>query len=122
MAFFKGSAYEFTPLFEPTDSGQDVFRGLRARAIRWPEAVLEHTVVLKERLDSLAHEYYAQGRDWRWLVEANPDILFPEDLLWTTSAPAYDDAGNEVDPGTQAEHGRERVGHVIIVPRREDIR
>lgn len=122
MAFFKGSAYEFTPLFEPNDSGESVFRGLRARRIRHTEAVLEHTVELKQRLDSLAHEYYAQSRDWRWLVEANPDVLFPEDLLWTTSPPSFDESGNEIDPGTREQNGRERVGHVIIVPRREEIR
>ena len=122
MAFFKGSAYEFTPLFEATASGDAVFRGLRARRIRRPEPVLEHTVVLKERLDSLAHEYYAESRDWRWLVEANPDILFPEDLLWTASGPADADSGDTVDPDGRAQQGRERVGHVIIVPRREDTR
>jgi hypothetical protein len=106
MAFFKGSDYENTPLFAPTQTGDVVFRGVRARPLRRPEAVLEHTVALKERLDSLAQEYFAQPRDWRWLVEANPDVLFPEDLLWST------------DAETVAENGRERLGHVIIVPRR----
>ncbi|MEX2520673.1 MAG: hypothetical protein WD969_15220 [Paracoccaceae bacterium] len=106
MAFFKGSAYEFTPVFEPDDAGRTVFRGLRARRIRKPEPVLEHTVALKNRLDSLAHEYFAQSRDWRWMVEANPDVLFPEDLLWRT------------DEKTVDSNGEERVGHVILVPRR----
>lgn len=121
MAFFKGSAYEFTTLFEPSESGESVFRGMRSRRIRRPEPVLEHTVALKQRLDSLAQEYYAESRDWRWLVEANPDILFPEDLLWATTGPTFDESGDEVDPGSRAEHGRERVGHVIIVPRREEV-
>ena len=117
MALFKGSAYEFTPLFEPTDSGEQVFRGLRARRLRRPVAVLEHTVALKQRLDSVAHEYYAESRDWRWLVEANPDILFPEDLLWDADVPDAIAAGDDASSG----NGRERVGHVIIVPRREEI-
>ncbi|MDI5892161.1 hypothetical protein [Halomonas rhizosphaerae] len=118
MAFFKGSAYEFTPLFERSETGAEIFRGLRARRIRHPDPVLEHTVALKERLDGVAHEYYSESRDWRWLVEANPDILFPEDLLWDTRPPDYDEDGNMTDPGTMDENGRERVGQVIIVPRR----
>ena len=106
MAFFKGSAYENTPVFEPLDTGEEVFRGLRARRIRRPEAVLEHTVAMGERLDSVAQDFFAQPRDWRWLAEANPDVLFPEDLLWDT------------DDATIDEHGRERLGHVILIPRR----
>ena len=109
MAFFKGSDYELTPLFEPTETGEVVFRGLRARRIRRPEAVLEHTVALKERLDSVAHEYFAQPRAWRWLVEANPDVLFPEDLLWDTADDTLDD------------DGRERLGSVILIPRRAEV-
>lgn len=118
MAFFKGSAYEFTALFERSETDAEIFRGLRARRLRHPDPVLEHTVSLKERLDSVAHEYYSESRDWRWLVEANPDILFPEDLLWDTRPPAYDEDGGITDPGTMDENGRERVGQVIIVPRR----
>lgn len=118
MAFFKGSAYENVRLFEDDDSGASVFRGLRTRLIRKPDPVLEHTIGLKERLDSLSHEYYLESRDWRWLVEANPDILFPEDLLWKSKADV-----DESDPGAADEtpNGKERVGEVIIVPRREEI-
>ncbi|MEM7271189.1 MAG: hypothetical protein AAF401_18275 [Pseudomonadota bacterium] len=121
MAFFKGSAYELTPLFEPLDDGEVVFRGLRARRQRKPEPVLEHTVALKDRLDSLGQEYFAQPRDWRWLVEANPDVLFPEDLLWDTAPPVFNEDGDLVDPGTEDEHGRELTGNVIIVPRRREV-
>jgi hypothetical protein len=122
MAFFKGSAYEFTPIFDYPDSVEDGFRGLRGRRQRKPELVLEHTVAVKERLDSLGHEYFAQSRDWRWLVEANSDVIFPEDLLWDTQGATYDKDGKLVDPGTQDDNGRERVGHVIIIPRRAEAR
>ena len=108
MAFFKGSTYEFTPVFEPNDAGEEVFRGLRARRLRKPEAVLEHTVALKNRLDGIAHEYFAQSRDWRWLAEANPDALFPEDLIW------------DADEITIPENGRERTGRTILIPRRRE--
>lgn len=107
MAFFKGSYYETVPLFTPNDKGETVFDGLRARLLGKPEPVLEHSVVMKERLDSIAHHYYSQSRDWRLIAEANPDALFPEDLLY------------EAKP--LEEHGRERIGHVILIPRRKEV-
>ena len=109
MAFFKGSAYEFTPVFDLTDQGAEVFRGLRARRMRRPEPVLEHTVAAKDRLDSIAHEYFAQSNDWRWLAEANPEALFPEDLIW------------EADELSIPDNGRERAGRTILIPRRQEI-
>jgi len=115
MAFFKGSAYELTPAFEPDGRGALPFRGIRARRLRRPEAVLEHTVALRERLDSVAQEYFGESRDWRWLMESNPDVLFPEDLLWSPDESALDD-----DPS--AAMGRERIGRVVIVPRRKEAR
>jgi hypothetical protein len=113
MAFFKGSAYELAPPFEPDERGALRFRGVRARRLRRPEAVLEHTVALRERLDSVAHEYFAESRDWRWLMEANPDVLFPDDLLWSADESAADDPS--------AVMGRERIGRVVIVPRRKEV-
>jgi len=115
MAFFKGSAYEFTPLFEPASSGRTIFRGLRARRLRNPEAVLEHSVSLRNRLDSVAHEYFSESRDWRWLVEANADVLFPEDLLWSEESNNPDDLD---DPSEQI--GGAQTGRVVIVPRRKE--
>ncbi|MCB1491855.1 MAG: hypothetical protein KDJ77_08665 [Rhodobiaceae bacterium] len=108
MTFFKGSWYENVPLFDPDDSGKPVFKGLRARPLGKPEPVLEHSVALKERLDSLANHYYAEPRDWRRIAETNPDAIFAEDLLWETAP---------VD-----ENGRERTGNVVLIPRRRETR
>lgn len=108
MAFFKGSYYENIPLFSPNDKGEVVFDGLRARPLNQPEPVLEHSVSLQERLDSIAQHYYADSRDWRRIVETNPDVLFPEDLLF--------------DPSPVEENGRERISHVILIPRRKEVR
>lgn len=113
MAFLKGSAYETTPDFAPDDSGKLTFRGIRARRLRVPEPVLEHTVALRDRLDSVAQAYYAEGRDWRWIAEANSEALFPEDLLWTEEIRG----GEDVSVDT----GGERVGQLIIVPRRKEL-
>ena len=108
MAFFKGSYYENVPLFDPDDRGKVIFDGLRARPLGEPEPVLEHSVALKERLDSLAHHYYAESRDWRRIVEINPDVLFPEDLLF--------------EPAPRDDNGHERLGHVVLIPRRREVR
>ncbi len=107
MAFFKGSYYENIPLFTPNDKGETVFDGVTARPLNKLEPVLEHSVSLKERLDSIAHHYYADSRDWRRIVETNPDVLFPEDLLF--------------DAEPKEENGRERIGHVILIPRRKEV-
>ncbi len=115
MAFFKGSYYENVPLFTPDDRGETVFEGVRARRLEKPEPILEHSVTLKERLDSMAHHFYAESRDWRRIVDTNTDVIFPEDLLFDPR-PA-DQSGQHND-----EDGRERLGHVILIPRRRELR
>lgn len=108
MAFFKGSYYENVPLFEPDDTGKTVFDGLRSRSLAKPDPVLEHSVATKERLDSVAQHYYAEPRDWRRIADANPDALFAEDLLY--------------EPVPVADNGRERLGNVVLIPRKKDAR
>lgn len=108
MTFFKGSYYENVPLFEPDEEGRSVFAGVQARPMARVEPVLEHSVALKERLDSVAQHYYAQPRDWRRLAEANPDALFAEDLLY--------------EPVPIADNGSERIGSVVLIPRRKEVR
>lgn len=119
MAFFKGSYYETVPLFEPDDTGKVVFPGLRERPLASPEPVLEHTVALKERLDSVAQHYYAASRDWRRIGEANPDAMFAEDLLYDPEPP--DDDGPLATPLTE-DTGSERLGNVVLIPRRRESR
>jgi hypothetical protein len=108
MAFLKGSFYENLRRFEPDAQGIVPFKGVRARPLARPEPVLEHTVALKERPDSLAQHYYADPRAWRWIADTNPDALFFEDLLY--------------DPEPVEENGRERLGNVILIPRRRETR
>lgn len=112
MAFFKGSYYEQLPLFEPDDMGRKPFGGLRARPLTTPEPVLEHSVALKERLDSVAHHYYTEARDWRRIAEANPDAIFAEDLLWQPEA-----FRGSPEDGL----GSERLGNVVLIPRRREV-
>ena len=106
MAFLKGSFYEHVPLFAPDESGRVLFRGTQARPQSTPEPILEHPVALKDRLDSVAQHYYADPRAWRRIAAANPDAIFPEDLLY--------------DPTPTEEWGRERLDALVLIPRRRD--
>ncbi len=112
MAFFKGSYYELLRLFDPPEDGSAPFRGTRPRPIDTPEPVLEHQVSIGDRVDTLGQHYYANPRDWRRIADTNPGILFAEDLVYDLDA----------DPETLPRHApmRERLGAVILVPRRRE--
>ena len=108
MAFLKGSFYENLRRFAASVEGALPFMGVRARPLATPEPVLEHTVGMKERPDSLAQHYYADPRAWRRIADTNPEAIFFEDMLH----------GRE--PGE--ENGRERLGNVVLIPRRRESR
>ena len=108
MAFFKGSYYEKLKVFGAPRVGGTVFRGVRGRPIADPEPVLEHAVTVADRLDNLSQHYYANPRDWRRMADCNPDEMFPEDMIYEADAP----------PRTQPL--LERVGRVLLVPRRRE--
>jgi len=126
MALFKGSRYETVTPFLPDDSGRMPFRGLRAREIRNPEAVLEHVVAQKNRLDGLGQNYYARSNDWYRIADANFTFLFPEDILHAAGPNVPDGAtaaeADEIRDVFEQENGAERIGASILIPRREDRR
>ena len=109
MAIFKGSYYETTRSFDPPEDGSAAFKGLRARSIANPEAILEHTIAVGDRVDGLAQHYYANPRNWRRLADCNPDMIFPEDMV---ADPANPPLGEVL---------AEAVGEVILVPRRKEV-
>jgi hypothetical protein len=115
VAFLKGSYYENVKMFSADEKGDTVFEGTRALPLGKPDPVIEHSVSIKERLDGIAHHYYAQSRDWRWIVFANTDVIFAEDLLFDPQP--TDESGEIIDPD-----GRERLGHLILIPRRKGAR
>lgn len=117
MAFLKGSFYETVRRFEPDESGETPFRGVRARRLDAPEPILEHSVAMKDRTDSLAHHFYSDSRGWRRIADANPDAIFFEDLIYDPD-PKSDDPANPFPD----ENGRERLGDVILIPRRRESR
>lgn len=124
MARFKGSRYEKTLPFQADGNGRVLFRGIRPREIGDPEAVLEHVVAQKNRLDGLGQHYYARSTDWYRIAEANFTFLFPEDILHQ-AGPAIPEGATaakatELLDAFERENGAERIGAAILIPRRED--
>ncbi len=74
----KNSRYKDARPFEPV---AETFKGLRAREITTIEGVIEHQVQEDDRLDHLAQHYYNDARLWWRIVDANPDLLFADNLL-----------------------------------------
>jgi hypothetical protein len=111
MTLFQGSRYQRIPLFDPDAEGRGRFAGLRQRPTGPAIGVLEHAVETGDRLDRLAFHYFGEPRLWYRLVEANPDVLFPEDLVWSARDADFAPAAGERDLG------RERVGAQILIPR-----
>ena len=113
MAFLKGSFYEDAKPFEPDETGARPFKGVRARRLASPEPILEHAVEAGDRNDSLGHHYYSEPRFWRRIADANPDTVFFEDLVYDP------DPGGDPD---RARVGGERLGEVVLIPRRKESR
>lgn len=75
------SRYKNSKSFTEDENGERIFEGVRARDIGSPTGVIEHEVQHGDRLDLLARHYYNDDRLWWRIVDANPDIMFPQDLL-----------------------------------------
>lgn len=78
---FKGSRYEKVRAFAPAPAGRPTFPGTRQREVETLTGVIEHVVQEGDRLDLLARHYYNDDRLWWRIVDANPEVVFPGDLL-----------------------------------------
>ncbi|MGP0628519.1 hypothetical protein ACTRW9_02305 [Nitrospina sp. 32_T5] len=78
--FLKNSRYLKSKPFVPDETGQYVFQGYRPRAIGSVPGVIEHVIQEGDRLDLLARHYYNDDRLWYRIVDANPEVLFSQDL------------------------------------------
>jgi len=79
----KGSRYQDTLPFRGEEGREQVFKGLRPRAIGAASAVLEYRIKEGDRLDLLALYFYNNDRKWWRLLDANPWISFGDDLSLT---------------------------------------
>lgn len=105
------SRYAETPLFSPDQRGASNFAGVRPRDIPPAPGVVEHTIAAGDRLDRMATHYYNGDRLWYLLVDANFSNLYGPDLIF--------DADAKFNPATDPLDRRDRVAHVMLVPRAE---
>ena len=82
--FFKNSRYRKLPDEVTVDVKG---RRLLSKSLRLlPEVTgtFQHTIEESDRLDHLAYKYYKQSRKWWRICDANPEFLWPQDLLGKT--------------------------------------
>jgi len=78
--FTKNSRYRQSKPFTPGPGGEEAFPGYRPRGIVDTPGVIEHVLQEGDRLDLLARHYYNNDRLWHRIVDANPQVLFAQDL------------------------------------------
>ena len=78
---FKGSRYSKTETITPENSEGKSPRVLAVRDIPEETGVFEHTVTQGERLDQIAQRYYNDSKKYWLILDANPDVLHPLELL-----------------------------------------
>ena len=90
----KGSRYQNAIAFSASKGQSLKFRGFRPRKITPATGVLEYTIKEGDRLDLLALYFYNDSRKWWRMLDANPDIIFGNDLTL-----------------------KENIGETILIPR-----
>ncbi len=93
----RNSRYKDAVPFALDTHGNQVFPGLRARSIAPATPVIEHEVVVGNRLDHLALHYYNNNRLWWRLVDASPEFLYGDEAL------SHDNAGQALSVPKQRE-------------------
>ncbi len=79
--FFKGSRYKDISNYTAIDASG---RASQTKSLRWipnTPGTFIHTVKEGDRLDLLAFKYYGTPTKWWLICDANPDTIFPTDLL-----------------------------------------
>ena len=76
----RGSRYDQTRPFVGQIGQAPAFPGYRARPIGMATGVIEYVVKQGDRLDLLALNFYVDSRKWWRILDANPEIIFGDDL------------------------------------------
>ena len=90
----KGSRYHNAVAFSASKGQPLIFRGFRPRKITQATGVLEYTIKDGDRLDLLSLYFYNDSSKWWRILDANPDIIFGNDLTL-----------------------KENIGETILIPR-----
>jgi nucleoid-associated protein YgaU len=80
---FKGSRYASTPVVSPETDNRTTPRVLGLRPVPPAPGTLTYTVMEGDRLDQLANRFYSDPRKYWLILDANPEVLNPFDLLQT---------------------------------------
>jgi copper chaperone CopZ len=79
--FTKGSRYQNLDESSPANAAGERLRGKNLRYTPDTAGSYQHTVREGDRLDLLAYKYYGDATRWWLISDANPEQLFPTDLL-----------------------------------------
>ena len=74
------SRYANSTLATLTKQGQDVAVIVPSAQVSYSFNFIHHTVLLEERIESLAYQYYSDARLWWRIADANPEILWFDNL------------------------------------------
>jgi nucleoid-associated protein YgaU len=78
---FQGSRYAGVEVVNPPDISGERHPALALRKLAETPGVLEHVVSDGDRLDLLAHRFYGDPTKYWLILDANPDVLNPFQLL-----------------------------------------
>jgi nucleoid-associated protein YgaU len=78
---FQGSRYAGTEVIDPVNSTGEHPRVLALRRIPETPGMFEHVVMEGERLDQLSSRFYGDPKKFWLLLDANPQVLNPFELL-----------------------------------------
>lgn len=79
--FGRRSRYRQARPFAAAEDGRDPFPGVRPRSIGSATGVIEHRIQAGDRLDLLARHYYNDDRLWWRIVDANPEVVYPGEIM-----------------------------------------
>ena len=117
--------YSTTDVWTAQDGDPRPFRGLKPREVTTLLGYVEHELAPGDRLEMLAQDYLGDPRLWWAIAQANPQVIFPADLIYRDMTGRVDDAGLAIPApeqvpvpalGTIPAH----AGIRIRIPRRPD--
>ena len=79
--FFSESRYLKVKEYTVTDTQGRSVKVKRTRVTLDLTGSFQYTVKAGDRLDLLAQQFYRSPRKWWLICDANPDLMYPDDLL-----------------------------------------
>jgi nucleoid-associated protein YgaU len=80
MMISADSRYADSALATLTKDGNDVAVIVSSAQVAYSFTFIHHTVTLGERIETIAYQYYADAKLWWRIADANPEILWWDNL------------------------------------------